>query len=269
MNNVSEERKKHYKNAFVNDYARQFREIADRNYIAARQSFRTELYPQFLWSAQQAIEKYLKCILLFNKIPITNEKGKIRGFHDLKILLDDFENGKPAFKIRIKPASYKFIEHLDRSAMASRYLSAPVYVLGEQLMQLDGAVWDIRRYCKVLDYSIAMLNGEEKLFLKSELDKIEKSETLPPKKFSLDNESFLEKVIEEKSHPARSFLIWKNNYFGSKVRRNNNVDLCSEALCPELFYQPHMVDEVNKYVFIPGDIVTHLNGEAGKRARKK
>lgn len=153
---VSEEREKHYAKVFVNDYAKQFREIADRDYIAARQSFRTELYPQFLWSAQQAIEKYLKCILLINKIPVKNSKGELKGVHDLKTLLVDFEKSKPAFKLRIRADSQKFIEHLDRSAIDSRYLSAPVYVLGEQLMQLDGAVWDIRRYCKVLDYSIAI-----------------------------------------------------------------------------------------------------------------
>jgi len=261
-------RSNHYKKVFVNDYARQFREIADRDYIAARQSFRTGLYPQFLWSAEQAIEKYLKCILLFNKIPLVNEKGVAIAVHNLKTLLDYFEKSKP-FELKIRPESQRFIGHLDRSAMDSRYLSAPVYVLGEQLMQLDGAVWDIRRYCKALDYSIPMPDGAEKSFLKSELDKIEKSETLPPQKFSLDKSGFLEKVIEDKSHPARSFLVWRNNYFGGKVRRNNKVDLYSAAFCPELFNQPHMMHEVDKYIFIPNAVKTYLEEETKKRARKK
>lgn len=264
----SEKRMSYYKKVFVNDYAKQFREIADRDYIAARQSFRTGLYPQFLWSAEQAIEKYLKCILLFNKIPLVNEKGVAIAVHDLKTLHDYFEKSKP-FELKIRPESQRFIEHLDRSAMASRYLSAPVYVLGEQLMQLDRAVWYIRRYCKVLDYSIAMPDGTEKSFFKIELDKIEKSETLPPQKFSLDKSSFLEKVIEDKSHPARSLLIWKNNYFGAKVRRDNTVDLHSAALYPELFYQPDMVDEVSKYIFIPKTVKTYLEEDTKKRAKKK
>lgn len=262
---TSEERLNHYKKVFINDYARQFREIADRDYIAARQSFKTGLYLQFLWSAQQAIEKYLKCILLFNKIPLVNEEGVAIAVHDLKTLLDYFEKSKP-FELKIRPESQKFIEHLDRSAMASRYLSAPVYVLGEHLMQLDRAIWDIRRYCKVLDYTIAMPDGTEKSFLRSELEHIEKSEKVPPQKFILDNSGFLEKVIRDKNHPARSFLIWKNNYFGSKVRRNNKVDLHSEALCPELFYQPDMVDEVSKYIFIPPKTVKYLREEAKRKS---
>ena len=53
----------------VNDFAtRSFREIADGDYIAARMSFRALLVPQFLWQSLQAMEKYLKCILVLNPI---------------------------------------------------------------------------------------------------------------------------------------------------------------------------------------------------------
>lgn len=45
----------------VNDFAaRSFRDVADRDYVAARLACRAGLMPQFLWSAQQAFEKYLK-----------------------------------------------------------------------------------------------------------------------------------------------------------------------------------------------------------------
>ncbi len=53
----------------LNDFAiRSFRETADCDYIAARLSFRAGLVPQFLWQSLQAIEKYLKCILVLNRI---------------------------------------------------------------------------------------------------------------------------------------------------------------------------------------------------------
>ena len=42
--------------------------IADGDYIAARMACRAELVPQFLWSSQQAIEKYLKCTLLMHRV---------------------------------------------------------------------------------------------------------------------------------------------------------------------------------------------------------
>src|SRR6266571_4943728 len=56
--------------ALVNDFAvRCFRDIADGDYIAARMACRAALVMQFLWASQQAIEKYLKGILLLNRIP--------------------------------------------------------------------------------------------------------------------------------------------------------------------------------------------------------
>lgn len=63
---------------FVNGFGTQsFRDQADRDYIAARLACRHELFPQFLWSSHQAIEKYLKAILLYNRIK-ANQVG-----HDL------------------------------------------------------------------------------------------------------------------------------------------------------------------------------------------
>ena len=62
----------------INDFAiRAFRDVADRDYLAARLACRADLIPQFLWSAQQAIEKYLKCILLLNRIQAKNVRHDI------------------------------------------------------------------------------------------------------------------------------------------------------------------------------------------------
>ena len=55
--------------AKVNDYiVRSFRDVADADYIAARSIYRLGLSQQFLWAALQALEKYLKGILLFNDL---------------------------------------------------------------------------------------------------------------------------------------------------------------------------------------------------------
>lgn len=54
----------------VNDFAiRSFRDIADGDYIAAGLACRSQLVMQYLWASQQAIEKYLTCILLLHRIP--------------------------------------------------------------------------------------------------------------------------------------------------------------------------------------------------------
>ena len=57
------------KEILINNFAiRSFRDVADYDYISARMLYRAKLVPQFLWSSLQSIEKYLKCILLLNRI---------------------------------------------------------------------------------------------------------------------------------------------------------------------------------------------------------
>lgn len=46
-----------------NHITRSFRNVADDDYVAARALYRVDLPIQFLSSASQAIEKYLKAIL--------------------------------------------------------------------------------------------------------------------------------------------------------------------------------------------------------------
>jgi HEPN domain-containing protein len=90
---------------FVNAFGTQsFRDQADRDYIAARLACRHELFPQFLWSSQQAIEKYLKAILLYNRIKANNVK------HDLDLALS-LTQSLP-FDIKFSERSRKFIDHL-------------------------------------------------------------------------------------------------------------------------------------------------------------
>ena len=93
-------------NVLLNDFAiRCFRDIADQDYIAARMSYRAQLIPQFLWSSLQAVEKYLKAILLLNRIPAKDVS------HDLAKALKYSQKLK--FTIRLSPSSDKFIEYLD------------------------------------------------------------------------------------------------------------------------------------------------------------
>ena len=67
--------------ACANEYInRTFRDVADHDYIAARIVHRYDLDIQFLWLAEQAVEKYLKAILLYNR-------RRIKYTHDLNEIL--------------------------------------------------------------------------------------------------------------------------------------------------------------------------------------
>jgi len=231
----------------LNDFAvRSFRDTADGDYIAARTAFRCTLYQQFFWSSQQAMEKYLKCILLLNRTPATTMR------HDLCIGLAKIKcEGR--FPLRISPESLKFLEHLSTYG-SHRYFETSYYSLGSEIFVLDRAVWEMRRYCTVLNYSLGKPNGEKKEMLEVELRRIEQSENDLPQKLQLQG-GYLEKVIRDKEHPARKALIWKNLYFGKRRRRNISYRSRLYSANAPLALHPEIIDEVQKYVLIPEKIV--------------
>lgn len=59
--------------AYLNEYAKTLRDSADRDYISARAMYKLEIDDKFFWHVQQALEKYLKAILLFNEIKVKKQ----------------------------------------------------------------------------------------------------------------------------------------------------------------------------------------------------
>ena len=130
----------HDPETLLNDFAfRSFFEIADGDYIAARAMYRAKLFPQFLSSSQQALEKYLKYILLLNRI----QAPKVG--HHLSKALAIIGNSR---KVRLSLTDYtkEFLQRLD-SMGRFRYGEVPSTVFGRDLLMLDWAVWEVRRYC--------------------------------------------------------------------------------------------------------------------------
>ncbi len=201
-------------NILLNDFAiRSFREIGDGDYIAARLSYRAQLVPQFLWQSLQAIEKYLKCTLVLNRI-------KAPKSHNIGQLLSAFERtGK--FDIRLSPETREFLSYLDTYGRF-RYYETPYYTLGDELFRLDRAVWELRRYARVLDYKLKISEEKEIHLLGHELKINEQAENRPPQEFTIIG-GHLEKVLAKHDHPSRPALIWHNLYFGSSRRRSEPV----------------------------------------------
>lgn len=232
--------------ALLNDFAtRSFREIADGDYIAARMSFRAMLMPQFLWQSLQAIEKYFKCILVLNRI-------KAPKSHDLTELLKVFEKTKK-FDLRLSPETHKFLTYLDTYGRF-RYYETPYYTIGDELFQLDKAVWELRRYARVIDYKIKLHDGKDVHLLPHELKKNEQAENRAPQEFSIVG-GYLEKIIANKEHPSRSALVWHNIYFGASRRKLVRHRKLSSFGNSPLSLHPEILDEVLKYVFLPKDVV--------------
>src|ERR1700722_242420 len=178
--------------AMLNDFAtRCFRDVADSDYILARMALRARLVPQFLWSSLQAVEKYLKAILLYNRTP------SAQATHGVSGLLAKVEN-IAALRLQISASTREFVEYLDMYGKF-RYLEVSYHGGGLKLVSLDRAVWDIRRYCTVLNYSLTKRDGTSIPMLERELRCIEESEkNLRFKWF----EGEIERIAANRKHPA-------------------------------------------------------------------
>lgn len=222
------------------------------DYISARMSFRVGLIEQFHWQALQALEKYLKAILLYNRI-----KARKIG-HSLSKALEKAE--QLPFDLELTQLASEFISHIDAYGRF-RYLEASYFIRGPKLVELDRTVWEVRRYCKVLNYELSLEDGSKKQMLPVELDAIECSSSHPPQQFRIQGGG-LEKIIDKKDHPARAPLIWQNGFFGKKRRKSVKASVEFQAKNSPLTLHPEILDIVNKYVFLPKEVVDAYSGRS-------
>lgn len=230
----------------LNDFAtRSFRDVADCDYIAARLSFRAQLVQQFLWQSLQAIEKYLKCILVLNRI-------KAPKCHDIAKILNEVESvGK--FDVRLTEETRKFFVYLDKYARF-RYFETPYYTIGNELFRVDRAVWELRRYARVLDYRVRVNENKEMHMLLHELTRNERAERRPFQEFSIVG-GHLEAILAKPDHPSRSGLVWHNLFFGRTHRKRVKHRRVSSGGNSPLSLHPELLEEVLKYVFLPSDVI--------------
>lgn len=222
----------------VNDFAiRSFRDIADGDYIAARMASRGQLVVQYLWASQQAIEKYMKCILLLHRIPAKNMR------HDLTAELAAIENsGK--LTLNLVKLTAEFIDYLDQYGQF-RYLEVSYHAFSHDLVRLDRAVWKLRRFCTLAPNprNAVLRDGH----------------SAPRVRL---NGGLLEKIIDNPKYPARQALLWQNAFFGKRARRSVRLAGWLKANNSPLYLNPQILDEVLNYIYLPKDL------EAAYRAHK-
>jgi len=226
----------------LNSFATEsFRDQADRDYILARLACRHELFPQFLWSSHQAIEKYLKAILLYNRINASGVGHNLSKAMSLTKRLP--------FNIELSDRSRKFINHLSACG-EYRYIDVLYHVDGHILIDLDLAIWELRRYCQVLNVSGKALPPQEQYLLEKAKADLDRSYSEPRHKFRLQG-GFIEKVLEDPRHPSRPALQWQNASYGIRTRKTVRIKYHLYAQNPLLYLYPEMLEKLLKYVFIP------------------
>lgn len=225
-------------NCLLNEFAlRSFRDVADGDYIAARMAYRADLLLQAFWASQQALEKYLKGILLFRRIPCTKKT------HSLPKLLDKLE---AAFPLDLSTGARRFITFISDWDV-DRYFTFPYLTDGDELLQLDEAVWEVRRYCIPVDRRVSPQGTPvEELDLRY----IKSARDRPPQLFRTTVPGVIERESDPKS-PAYKALTWKNLYFGSPKRKSVTYALKSTSHNSPLFRHPEIIDDLKKFVYVP------------------
>lgn len=233
------------KTNILNQYAHNgFSEKADMNYISARTLYRHCCFDDFLYMSHQAIEKYLKAILLYNY-----EKHN-KGGHDLAYLVKAVENIK---SVNLENDTISFINELDsvQCAEAVRYNSAPFYGNSSYLLLLDNAVWDLRLFCRPK-------NSDDIVTKIISLDK-SKIDNLKFKWPSIVAFGLLENILGEDSNEykkLRDNLVWNNFCYGirrKKVIKNFQYRQWSKNP-PYLYQGSDTVKLLSEYIFIPSEI---------------
>jgi HEPN domain-containing protein len=205
--------------------------MADEDYIAARMAYRAGLSYVSLWASQQAIEKYLKCILLLNRIPAP------RVFHHLDVALKKIEDsGKVS--LNLKQVSLDFIKYIDEIG-AFRYFEVSRVVSSRDFVKLDRVVWELRRFCS----------------LDSQLQSLELQMGVVAPRYALAG-GLLEKVTDTKTNPARQALLWNNGFIGKRKRRMVKFPSWMKMRNAPLYMHPEILDELLKYVHLPTPLIS-------------
>ena len=226
--------------ALINDLAiRCFRETGDGDYIAARMAMKAGLPVQFLWSALQAIEKYLKCILVLNRY-------EAKTAHDLQRALDTIHQHLP-FTIKLTPDEQAVFSHIAESG-ENRYLIESLEVFDYELTHFDTLVWKLRQYCVPLD--VTHYNDKpDQTVLMQNVARVEAALSGPAEGGHLEHGS-LEKILDDSMSPAREGLIWRNAMFGGQQAMTAETHWGFKAINAPLWLRPELAQVAKQWVQI-------------------
>lgn len=189
-------------NAFIDT---SFRDAADEDYIPARTAYRLELTHSFLWSSLQAVEKYLKAILLYNRQSTIRLGHNVsKGFARLQQV--------PDIPFVFPPDIKLFVDYINDEG-PNRYRGFPSELRHDALLGLDRTVWhNIRRYCYNLK---GTARDPDRPAL--ELAALMRDPPQDRQHFRIPG-GFLEQVLARPSERRRN-LVWKHFWYGAKRRK--------------------------------------------------
>lgn len=186
-----------------------FVETADRDYIVSRALLKIGLKEEAIFHISQALEKYLKAILLYENYSVLKP---IKYLHQLGALRD-IVKGKigvdPDLVFPFRKQACSFYDIIASNDDRYGIILAPGLNF---LPILDEAIFKLRKYCRDIE-------------LQSTICKVNREEFI--REHCVDNPnigSYLERVLESSKDTSQEILLqkeilcWKNNYVPANVR---------------------------------------------------
>lgn len=246
--------------AKINQFAiRCFRDTGDADYIAARMAMRARLAIPFLWSAEQAVEKYLKCILMLNRQK-TNDLS-----HDIERALKLINTALP-FTVELRKDEQDVFDHIAQ-CNGDRYLIFSLSLDDIEVIKLDRLVWHLRQYCQPLDVTHYADEPSQQVLLEN-VRRIEAGLERPDKNGHIPG-AFLEQVLGNRNHRAHGALVWKNLYFSRSNRKRVLFEDGFQAINAPLWLDPELAEEAAKWMKIPKPIIAAARDLAKQRVDEK
>jgi hypothetical protein len=235
----------------LSDYAqRSFRNQADRDYVAARLVWRARLVNVFLWLALQAVEKYLKGILLFRCEEIKSYD------HNVAHALGAVRNLR-GLGFRIPQHNTRFIEYLSEWG-PNRYLDFPFHVVGTELWDLDWTVWHVRRFCQDFLLMPGDADRYDRAFAILDLRTARLADTTRPTDFRVARGG-LEEILERGEPLMRTALVWHNPCYGRRSKKPPPPQIYSAFENPTHVMHPRiLLPLLKRLVPLPKEIVEQL-----------
>lgn len=188
-------------NAFIDS---SFRDAADEDYIAARAAYRMNLTHPFLWNSLQAVEKYIKAILLYNRKPTGDLGHNVKkGYSRVKEITD--------IPFQFPSDIELFVDYINKEG-PNRYRTRPANLRDDALIGLDRTAWHLRHHC----FAFGGTRREPSRFA-ADVAALSPDGLAQRVSFKLPN-GRIERILERPSE-ARKHLVWKNVWFGAHRRR--------------------------------------------------
>ena len=216
------------------------------------------LIPLCSFAALHCLEKYVKGILLLNRVDAKKLRHCVLpGIERMKL------HGK--FELDLSDETVKYLKSLENSGAEDRYYLGSYDIKPFDIVRFDRAIWEIRRYCQPLDFDTVDMIGKTAPPLADELARIHRAKEQHEKGTCITGGT-LERIIEQKDRPAREALIWNNLFFGPSRRKAVKILPNWEAGNSPLFLHPEIIDELIKYVNIPKDVAEGVRQFAKRKA---